>query len=276
MDPHVWGPPMWRLLNHTAWTLDPQHAQVFVHFVSTLSVLLPCRHCRDSFLVFSANAPLTPDDLTSPEVALKWVWFLHDLVNVKLQKPSIPFCKLLDKLTTTAEALSVNDVMFCLRVITDNTSSRWAPPIARAVGRFIGTLTKLLHRGRTGRPDLQHLGQAMQGELARMGRITIGELEAFVVRVANAFEPAYHVHVKDPIGLHCHTTNQMTITALLAQGTHNQDIFDQRIAEVAAGCRLHKESVCKEKCKHLVDRNKMELAEGMQCSPHAFQCLTNS
>lgn len=80
---------MWDVLFTGAFRLDPCDT---VSILETMVHVLPCVHCRRSYAHYvDRNPPATCG--ASEESISKWLWSVHDLVNLKLNKREacIPF-----------------------------------------------------------------------------------------------------------------------------------------------------------------------------------------
>jgi len=86
MDPSVWGPVFWKVL-HTA-SFVAQRSD-FSRLILLMQTLLPCKHCRSSFVDLCRRFPLRPE-----VDAAQWLWKVHDDVNMKLMRQALPFSKL--------------------------------------------------------------------------------------------------------------------------------------------------------------------------------------
>lgn len=91
MNTWIWGPPKWKFLHSLSFSPDaPRHAPVVSQFLNTLSSVLPCKYCRESYRQYvrqlsdAANAPL--EQIVSKRHLPRWMYDLHDKVNEKLDK----------------------------------------------------------------------------------------------------------------------------------------------------------------------------------------------
>lgn len=88
MDPNVWGPLLWGLMNDVVKNYDygahPPHAREVKSFFTSLAFLLPCKHCRRSYSTYLADLPIEPRLQTRTLTC--WIWRLHEKVNDKLYK----------------------------------------------------------------------------------------------------------------------------------------------------------------------------------------------
>ena len=80
---------MWDVLFMGAFRLDPCDT---VAMLECMVHVLPCVHCRRSYGHYVERNPPAACGRTEEEIA-RWVWAIHDLVNVKLNKREacIPF-----------------------------------------------------------------------------------------------------------------------------------------------------------------------------------------
>ena len=89
MNAQIWGGKMWDTLFVGAFRLDPKAT---VAALEDMVHLVPCVHCRRSYAHYvERNPPATCGD--SEEDIARWLWSVHDLVNIKLNKKAtcIPF-----------------------------------------------------------------------------------------------------------------------------------------------------------------------------------------
>jgi hypothetical protein len=83
----VWGPSFWRLIHCLAWSADPHDTLAFCEL---LRKVLPCRHCRASYDHYCDTTPLHCF-LTSREDMAAWSFFIHDAVDLKLEKSTVSY-----------------------------------------------------------------------------------------------------------------------------------------------------------------------------------------
>lgn len=89
MNAQIWGGKMWDVLFTGAFRLNPKST---VAALEDLVHVLPCVHCRRSYAHYVArNPPIACSQ--SEEDITRWLWSVHDLVNIKLDKKAscIPF-----------------------------------------------------------------------------------------------------------------------------------------------------------------------------------------
>lgn len=120
MDPNVWGPKMWNILMDLCYQCDvtssltDDHVQALNTIVISLQYLLPCRYCRESYVVFLEKVPFPLDKQYS---FLPWLYVIRRLVNEKLGKQTPPW-KLVEKRmriwTSASSCYDVWDVLFML------------------------------------------------------------------------------------------------------------------------------------------------------------------
>jgi hypothetical protein len=80
MNVWVWGPPMWDTLHACSFLCDAKNISAKPLFES-LTQLLPCRYCRDSYNVFYGSLGPPPTGQSAV-----WAKNMHSLVNRKLSK----------------------------------------------------------------------------------------------------------------------------------------------------------------------------------------------
>jgi len=92
LDPEVWGPPFWFFL-HTITMTYPHHPNAvtkkkYYEFVQNLPLFLPNEAMCNDFSKLLDRYPVAPY-LDNRESFIKWMHFIHNKVNEKLEKPKI-------------------------------------------------------------------------------------------------------------------------------------------------------------------------------------------
>ena len=90
MDKSFWGPSTWCMIHCAAASYRPENRASFKQFIYSLTQLLPCDICKQHLTKNLKTIPLTDNVLRDNRSALMWSYFLHDLVNKQLNKPSSP------------------------------------------------------------------------------------------------------------------------------------------------------------------------------------------
>lgn len=90
MNASVWGPKVWDVLFATAFRMPAKETTVVLW---ELRHVLPCSHCKRSYRAYVETQMDPRACIQTADDAAKFVWALHDLVNVKLDKKKacIPF-----------------------------------------------------------------------------------------------------------------------------------------------------------------------------------------
>lgn len=96
----VWGPAGWLFLHCVAFGYpyklnpedkeDQQKMKHYKNFFESISTILPCRYCRDSYQDFIKDYPID-SHLTSRKDLSKWFYTIHNKINNKL---GVPECEL--------------------------------------------------------------------------------------------------------------------------------------------------------------------------------------
>ena len=113
LDPKVWGPHYWFFLHTLAMTY-PHHPnsitkKKYYEFIMNLSLFLPVEEISGEFSKLIDKYPVTPylDDRDS---FVRWMHFIHNKINEKLEKPQISlndfFVKYYDEYKTTDDKLT--------------------------------------------------------------------------------------------------------------------------------------------------------------------------
>jgi len=91
-DPKIWGPHFWFFIHSVAMTYPKTPNDVtkkkYYEFVQNLHLFLPEEKISSSFKNMLADYPITPY-LDNRESFVRWVWFIHNKINEKLEKPQI-------------------------------------------------------------------------------------------------------------------------------------------------------------------------------------------
>jgi len=92
LDPTVWGPHMWFFLNTIAITYPLRPNAVtkkkYYDFIQNLPMFIPIERMSGEFSKLLDEYPVQPY-LDKRETLIRWVWFIHNKINQKLEKPQI-------------------------------------------------------------------------------------------------------------------------------------------------------------------------------------------
>lgn len=102
MDPNVWGKHMWASIHFIALgypdTPSESEKKNYASFFENLYKVLPCNTCSNHLKATLQNEhPLSINNLSNKDALFKWTVDLHNIVNTRLNKPTIT----LDKATLT-------------------------------------------------------------------------------------------------------------------------------------------------------------------------------
>jgi hypothetical protein len=92
LDPKVWGPHYWFFLHTLAMTY-PHHPNAvtkkkYYEFIQNLPLFLPVEEVSSEFSKLIDKYPITPY-LDNRDSFVRWMHFIHNKVNEKLEKPQI-------------------------------------------------------------------------------------------------------------------------------------------------------------------------------------------
>jgi len=113
LDPKVWGPHYWFFLHTLAMTY-PHHPNTvtkkkYYEFVQNLPLFLPVEEISGEFSKLIDKYPVTPY-LDNRDSFVRWMHFIHNKINEKLEKPQITlnefFVKYYDEYKSSDEKLS--------------------------------------------------------------------------------------------------------------------------------------------------------------------------
>jgi hypothetical protein len=113
LDPKVWGPHYWFFLHTLAMTY-PNHPNAvtkkkYYEFIQNLPLFLPVEQISGEFSKLIDKYPITPY-LDNRDSFVRWMHFIHNKINEKLEKPQISlnefFIKYYDEYKSQDEKLS--------------------------------------------------------------------------------------------------------------------------------------------------------------------------
>jgi hypothetical protein len=85
MNTEIWGPPTWRFLHGTS-HLGQRHTTAVMDVIETLGSVMPCAHCRDSYVLFTADVSRDRmSEILHTNQYSKWLYDVHNMVVRKLQ-----------------------------------------------------------------------------------------------------------------------------------------------------------------------------------------------
>ncbi len=113
LDPKVWGPHYWFFLHTLAMTY-PHHPnsvtkKKYYEFIQNLPLFLPVEEVSGEFSKLLDKYPITPY-LDNRDSFVRWMHFIHNKINEKLEKPQISlndfFVKYYDEYKTHDEKIT--------------------------------------------------------------------------------------------------------------------------------------------------------------------------
>lgn len=94
LDPEIWGPHFWFFINTLAITYphNPNDVTIkkYYEFIQNLPVFIPVSEIGNDFHKLLELYPVS-SYLDSRKSFTKWVHFIHNKINEKLEKPKISF-----------------------------------------------------------------------------------------------------------------------------------------------------------------------------------------
>lgn len=92
LDPKIWGPHYWFFL-HTIAMSYPIHPNAvtkkkYYDFVQNIPLFIPVESMSGEFSKLLDQYPVQPY-LDNKESFIRWMWFIHNKINMKLEKPQI-------------------------------------------------------------------------------------------------------------------------------------------------------------------------------------------
>lgn len=94
MDPNIWGKHMWTSIHFIAlgYPDNPSESEKtsYASFFENLYKVLPCNTCSNHLKnTLQTELPLTTNNLSHRDALFKWTVDLHNIVNTRLNKPTI-------------------------------------------------------------------------------------------------------------------------------------------------------------------------------------------
>jgi hypothetical protein len=94
LDPDIWGPHYWFVLFSIAYSYPEKPNKLtkkkYYEFIQNLPLFLPHEKIGNDFISILDKYPVTPY-LDSRMSFMKWIHFIHNKINVSLQKKQISF-----------------------------------------------------------------------------------------------------------------------------------------------------------------------------------------
>jgi hypothetical protein len=92
LDPKVWGPHYWFFLHTVAMTY-PHHPNTvtkkkYYEFIQNIPLFIPVEQISGEFSKLIDKYPIAPY-LDNRDSFVRWVHFIHNKINEKLEKPTI-------------------------------------------------------------------------------------------------------------------------------------------------------------------------------------------
>jgi hypothetical protein len=96
LDPKVWGPHYWFFL-HTVAMCYPHRPNTitkkkYYEFIHTIPMFIPIENIASHFSQLLDQYPVSPY-LDSRDAFIRWMHFMHNKINQRLEKPSISLSK---------------------------------------------------------------------------------------------------------------------------------------------------------------------------------------
>ena len=92
LDPKIWGPYYWFFL-HTLSMTYPEHPssitkKKYYEFIQNLPLFIPVEQISGEFSKLLDKYPIAPY-LDNRESFIRWMHFIHNKINEKLEKPTV-------------------------------------------------------------------------------------------------------------------------------------------------------------------------------------------
>ena len=92
LDPKIWGPHYWFFLHTLAMTYphypNASTKKKYYEFIQNLHLFIPVENHSLEFTKLINEYPVTPY-LDNRQSFIKWMHFIHNQINIKLEKPTM-------------------------------------------------------------------------------------------------------------------------------------------------------------------------------------------
>lgn len=92
LDPKIWGPHYWFFLHTIAMSYPERPNAVtkkkYYDFIQNIPLFIPVESMSSEFSKLLDQYPVQPY-LDNKESFIRWLWFIHNKINTKLEKPLI-------------------------------------------------------------------------------------------------------------------------------------------------------------------------------------------
>jgi len=92
LDPNVWGPHFWFFLHSISMSYPNRPNAVtkkkYYDFILNIPLFIPVEHISTVMSKLLDEYPVLPY-LDNRESLVRWMWFIHNKINQKLEKPQI-------------------------------------------------------------------------------------------------------------------------------------------------------------------------------------------
>jgi hypothetical protein len=118
MDPNIWGSQAWLFL-HTITLNYPDNPnkydmESYKKFFENLAEVIPCEVCKAHY---KKNIKMYPIQLESKESLAKWLHHIHNLVNVKNDKPKYSYDQFIEKYSNLYSTNNNKKYLFILLIL---------------------------------------------------------------------------------------------------------------------------------------------------------------
>ncbi len=118
LNPNVWGPHYWFFL-HTIAITYPHHPndtikKKYYEFIQNLHLFLPSNDISVEFSKLLDLYPVSPY-LDTREAFIRWMHFIHNKINVKLEKPKITLQEFYSQYYENYKPVTQQDVEYMKR-----------------------------------------------------------------------------------------------------------------------------------------------------------------
>lgn len=111
MSPAVWGPIFWTTMHIASLgysdTPTQEESLHAIQFYESLQNMIPCPICKEHYRLCLEKMPVR-NAVASRKTLIRWVFNIHNNVNVQLGKKELTFQEYIQKMTALSHLRSLN------------------------------------------------------------------------------------------------------------------------------------------------------------------------
>ena len=112
INPSIWGPPLWIFMHNLtlAYPENPTEDDMdnLYNFFNTIQTVLPCEKCRINFKYHLERTPLSDEILADRVSVIKWLFNIHNEVNISTNKPVMSYDDFITQYTINSKEKNIS------------------------------------------------------------------------------------------------------------------------------------------------------------------------